>query len=299
MAQSNLKEKVESYTTSYLDFFQLKSPPFDEVRNPLFFFESDEHREALERLTYVIEDGNMNFGLLTGEIGSGKTITRTVLQHRLNSERFLVLCLENSFFDFEDLVYELLSRIEKEGSNSRHMEGKGGLPARGDRYAIVRYFREFLESLFQNEKRRLVLILDEAQSLAHKDLDALKNLTNISYEDHNLLTIVLVGQPELREHVRALKQVDQRVGLSFHLNNLDLENVGNYVRHRLQVAGHQSGELFHSKAFVTLFRHTLGIPREINRACKLALEYSFANETPEIGEDAVKVILDDIHKHRV
>ena len=81
--------------------------PFDEAKDTSFFFESDDHLEALERLEYIVNDGNMNFGLLTGEVGSGKSMLRMVLSKKLDPSQFEVVVLENSFYPFEDFFFML------------------------------------------------------------------------------------------------------------------------------------------------------------------------------------------------
>ncbi len=288
-------EKVEN---SYLSFFALHKFPFDESKDTSFFFESDDHLEALERLEYIVNDGNMNFGLLTGEVGSGKTMLRMVLENRMDRTQFEPAVLENSFYPFEDIVYEIITQI-KNISGQHFFLQESELPARGDKYGLVSTLKKIMELIHLKENRRLVIIMDEAQQLDVKDLDELKNLTNISADGVNLVTIILAGQPELREKVRALKQVDQRISLRFHLNNLHFEDTKKYVEHRLKVAGHKSGKLLSDKALEVLFRYTLGVPREINRACKLSLEHAFANDRGLVEEEIVKTVLEDLERHRL
>ena len=96
----------------FLSFWHLKERPFDGVRNPRFFFESEDHLEALERLFFLCRDKTMNIGLLTGEVGCGKTLTWTVLENRLDPKEFSVACFPNSHFDFNDLLFNLLGQIK-------------------------------------------------------------------------------------------------------------------------------------------------------------------------------------------
>jgi len=142
-----------------------------------------------------------------------------------------------------------------------------------------------------------VVIFDEAQQMADDVLDEVKNLTNISSHSHNYLTIFLVGQPELREKIRRLKQVDQRIFLRFHLNNLDFNGTTKYIQHRLRVGGHSTGSVFTSLGYELIFRSTGGVPREVNRLCKLALNYGFAQGLKEISREDIQVILDDLNEN--
>ena len=158
----------------------------------------------------------------------------------------------------------------------------------------MQLFRQQLDYIYYEEKRHLVIVFDEAQQIDDAVLDEVKNLTNLSTKSENLLTIFLVGQPELREKVRRLRQVDQRIFLRFHLNNLDFNGTVKYIQHRLRVAGLDKGGIFSSLGYELIFRSTGGVPREINRLCKIALNYGFAQNLSEISREDIQVILDDI-----
>jgi general secretion pathway protein A len=142
-----------------------------------------------------------------------------------------------------------------------------------------------------------VLVFDEAQQMADEVIDEIKGLTNLSSGAHSFLSIFFVGQPELREKIRLLKQVDQRIFLRFHLNNLDYNNTISYIQHRLRVAGLASQTIFTSLGYELIFRSTGGVPREINRLCKLAMSYGFAHNCAEISREDIQVVLDDLAEH--
>lgn len=281
----------------YLEYWGLKEKPFEEVCDTRFFYDSDDHREALDRMLYVVNDRNMNMGLLTGEVGSGKTMTRNVLRNSLPGQDFEVVCFENANFPFNDLLFDICKRISFRDPRIQ-MNDQSDLPPRDDKYMLMSTFRKMLETLVYEEKRHLVLIFDEAQQLENATLDEIKNLTNISSETENYLTIFLIGQPELREKIASLKQVDQRVFLRFHLNNLDYANAVRYIHHRLRIGGREQGEIFSSLGLELIYRATGGVPREINRLCKLALNYGFAHNVQEIKREDIQVLLEDIEKHR-
>jgi general secretion pathway protein A len=278
-------------------YWGLSDQPFEELCNTRYFFESDDHREALDRMMYIVNDRNMNMGLLTGEVGSGKTITKNVLQKTLDSSQFEVICFENSNFLFNDLLYDIIKRINTNNARAAISSGLD-LPERSDKYGLVQALKDRLDILIYEEKRHLVLLFDEAQQIEDSVLDEIKNLTNISSETRSYMTIFLVGQPELRENIRRLPQVDQRIFLRFHLNNLDFNNSSQYIQHRLRVAGHRGTALFDRPAQELIFRSTAGIPREINRVCKLALTHGFANSLSVITQQEIELILQDIEEHR-
>lgn len=278
----------------YAEYWRLKDKPFEEICDTRFFFESEDHREALDRMFYVVNDRNMNMGLLTGEVGSGKTITKNVLISSLSQQNFEIIDFSNSSFGFNDILYDIVGRITFHDARLALMDEEQAV--RGDKYLLMQQFRKKLECLYYEEKRHLVLLFDEAQQIEEKVLDEIKNLTNLSSPTENYLTIFFVGQPELRERVRRIKQVDQRIFLRFHLNNLDYSGSTKYIQHRLRVAGLDKGSCFTSLGYEMIFRYTGGVPREINRLCKLALNYGFAHSLSEIAREDIQVIIDDIEE---
>ena len=281
----------------YLAHWGLTEKPFEEVNDPRFFFASEDHREALDRMYYVVNDHNMNISLLTGEIGCGKTITKKVLLTELPADRFEILDFENSSFAFVDLVYDIVCRLAAKHPRAPGGDGGADPLRRGDKYSLLRIFKEQLSFLYYEEKRHLILIFDEAQQIEDAALDEIRTLTNYSTAAENLLTIFMIGQPELREKVKRLRQLDQRIFLRFHLNNLDFNGTAGYIGHRLLTAGRTEGGPFAPPALELIFRGTGGVPREINRICKLALNYGFAQGRDEISLDDVQLILDDMKAH--
>jgi general secretion pathway protein A len=280
----------------YIKFWGLTEKPFEELCNTRFFFESEDHREALDRMLYVVNDRNMNMGLLTGEVGCGKTITKSVFESSLSRNTFEIVSFENSNFSFHDILYDICRRVSFRDARLALTED-AELPGRDDKYQLMNLFKKKLEVLVYEEKRHLVLIFDEAQQMAPEVLDEVKNLTNITSETQNYLTIFFAGQPELREKIRAIRQVDQRIFLRFHLNTLDFNSTSKYIHHRLRIAGLDNLGIFAGDALEMIFRSTGGVPREINRICKLALNYGFAHELRAISSEDVGLILDDMRKH--
>jgi len=226
----------------------------------------------------------MLFGMLTGEIGCGKTLTRAVFTERLEARKFRVVTQENSAFRFNDLIGSVLQSVEDNYT-----------PAR-TKFARYDRLRQAMERIHA-ENRHLVLIFDEAQEMSCATLNELKLLTNLNGNGKNLLTIILVGQPELRDLIAQLPPINQRISLRFHLNALNLDDAGNYLRHRLKVAGHPTGELFSSDATEFAFQASQGIPRELNRLAKLALEFAWLQSYPNVSLDAVKAVVKDLDRH--
>jgi general secretion pathway protein A len=269
-----------------LTYWRLNERPFEPTWDTRFFFEGREHDEALSRLGFLVSEQTMLLGMLTGEIGCGKTLTRAVFTDQLQSDRFCVVTQENSSFRFNDLLELVLRAVDGEPPSRRR--GK-----------LARYesFLKIIERLAA-EKRHLVLIFDEAQEMSPATLNELKQLTNLNRAGKSLLTVILVGQPELRERVARLPAINQRISLRFHLNPLSRPEAGDYLRHRLKAAGHASGELFSPEAVDRAYEASQGVPRELNRIAKLALEFAWVQEYPEVNSIAVDAVVHDLRKHQ-
>jgi general secretion pathway protein A len=165
-------------------------------------------------------------------------------------------------------------------------------------YYLLKAFEHYVHQLNNELNRNTVIILDEAQGLNAETLTELKNLTNLNSDFNSPLTVILFGQPELRELVASLPPIDQRVSLRFHLNALSEIDVKGYIETRLRVCGHPTGELFDELSVKGIARITHGIPREINRACKLSLELAAAQRLQKVNIDIVKAVHMDLQRQR-
>ena len=266
----------------------LQEQPFDNTRDTNYFFASSGHAEALSRLNFLVEDRNMGIGLLTGEIGCGKTVTRTMLHRQLAQPAHIVVSLENCLLEFDDLLLEIISQMRGERVSSTELP---------DRYSRLATFKQTLMRQVADSNRHLVILLDEAQQLSPATIESLKSLTNIASERQNFLTLILIGQPELRNTIRQLPQVDQRVSLRYHLNAMSHDETRRYLEHRLQVAGLQGPIPFDADAVRLLFEASGGVPREINRICKLALDHARANNLTLLDASIINSVTDDLRRH--
>jgi len=271
-----------------LDAYNPPLPPFDNVRDTRYFYPSSVHGEALSRLLFLAEDGNMGIGMLTGEIGAGKTILRTVLHSRLDNHRYVRVSVENCLLDFDDLLLEIISQILGERQYPKDYP---------DRYTRLAAFKKILSEQIVGNGRHLVILLDEAQQIEPRTLEAIKGLTNIASERQNFLTLILIGQPELRGLVRRVPQVDQRISLRYHLGELEAQDMRPYLEHRLRSAGWQGECPFEPDAVELLHQVSRGIPREINRICKLALEHALRTRQQLISRAAIQAVADDLRRH--
>jgi len=267
-----------------LEYWKLREKPFEATWNTRFYYLSRDHDEALSRLSFLVSEQTMNIGLLTGEIGCGKTLTRAKFVEQLDPRKFAAVVLENSAFSFNELVGGILRSLDPAGVGNSKFE-------RWERLGRVTH-------RLQAEGRHLVLIFDEAQEMNASTLNELKLLTNLNGGGVNFLTIILLGQPELRQLVSRLPAIDQRVSLRFHLGPLGLEAAAGYLRHRLCVAGHSSGNLFPPDSIEAAQVASRGVPRELNRLAKLALEFAWLREMPTVGKSAVEAVIRDLNRHQ-
>lgn len=263
----------------YEEFFGLKEKPFSIVPNPAILYPGEKHTLALTYLEYGLTEGS-GFILLTGEVGTGKT---TLIRHLLNDiqKEMNVAALFNATFSEDDLVRFVMQEFEIE---PLYDEKAKNMEALND-YLIEAYSRN----------QRCLLIVDEAQNLSHRTLEEVRMLSNLQAEDHTLLQICLVGQPELRERLQQpeLSQLAQRVTISYHLGPLSQEEVHNYIEHRLRAAGAKRLNLFDNAAIDAIYEYSKGIPRLINVLCDSCLVYAYADELPQVTAPMVKQVLED------
>ena len=259
----------------YADFFGLKQAPFSIAPDPHYLFMSERHREALAHLLYGL-DGGGGFVLLTGEIGAGKT---TVCRCFL--EQVPAHCQVAYIFNPKLSVLELLRTV----CDEFHV----AVPAAAQ---TVKDYVDPLNAFLLGQHaagRNAVLIIDEAQNLSADVLEQLRLLTNLETNERKLLQIILIGQPELRSMLARpeLEQLAQRVIARFHLEALSEAETGQYIQHRLTVAGLAGPVPFTPAAVRRIHLITRGVPRRINLLCDRAMLGAYATGTRAIGPDIV------------
>ena len=262
----------------YLKYFRFESKPFAMSPDPAFLYASQQHAAALTMLEYAMES-QASFCLLTGEIGSGKTILIRRLI-RMLGDQVTVGLVSNTHGRFRSIHPWALSALNI---------------APREPTDIARY--EALNEFFIAEYgrgRRTLLIFDEAQNLSIRTLEELRLLSNVNSESDVVLQTILVGQPELRLKMARpeLRQFAQRIAVDFHLNALTLAEVEAYIQHRLSVAG-SSDEIFQHRAVELIHEHSGGIPRLVNQLCDLALVYAFAEQHRFVTAGMMESVLRD------
>ncbi len=252
----------------YTSYFGLNENPFSIAPDPLYLYMSEHHREALAHLHYGVNVAG-GFVLLTGEVGAGKTTLCRSLLEKLPEGVEIAFVLNPKVS-----AIELLETI----CDELHIERSGGCSIK---MLVDRLTTHLLDANARGNKT--VLIIDEAQNLSVDVLEQLRLLTNLETNRYKLLQIVLLGQPELLQLLnrQEMRQLSQRITARCHLGALNREEVGDYVQHRLQVAGCNS-PLFPVSLDKTLWQLTGGIPRLINLVCDRALLGAYALECRQV-----------------
>ncbi|WP_172300538.1 ExeA family protein [Pseudoruegeria sp. HB172150] len=263
----------------YVDFFGFTERPFTLVPDPGFLYWSPQHRHAYSILEFGILS-SAPITLVTGEIGAGKT---TLVQALLAgiSDDITIGLISNAQGGRGELLQWILNAL--------------GVPfdAGAGYVATFQVLQDFLLAEYA-AGRRVILIIDEAQNLSREGLEELRMLTNVNSNKDVLIQLILVGQPELRDIVRApdMRQLTQRIAASFHLDAMDADTVADYIRHRLRTAGGDGGA-FSDGACARIHRATGGVPRLVNQLCEFALLYAWGAGQHRVDEETVAQVLDD------
>ncbi len=261
----------------YEEYWKLKEKPFRNTPDPRFLYYSAQHEEALMRMLYTVKE-RMGAGMLTGVFGCGKTVLGQTLLNELTGEKYKIAFITNPQLEY----IELLRAIVR---NLKAIE----LPAKKTELSAD-YLLEVLNDILVNnarDGRETVVIIDEAHIIREERIfEELRLLLNFQLQDRFLLTLLLLGQPELKQRIEDNKQLEQRIAIKCHLESLTKEDTGNYISHRLKVAGREE-PLFTEKAIRTIYEISGGIPRRINRLCDLCLLNGFGKEVEIIDEKIV------------
>lgn len=267
----------------YESFYQLREKPFSILPDPDLIYWGKMHSMAFTMLEFGIMN-NAGFTVITGEIGSGKT---TLVRHLLRklSPTLTLGLISSSPQGREELLQWILMAL--------------GQPFDGNYPHLFKNLQDFLHGQYATG-RRTVLIIDEAQNLEPEALEHLRMLSNINADKFQVLQLILVGQPQLRDLLLLpkLHQFAQRISSDFHLRPLDAREVANYITFRLQAVG-APRPLFTQEACTLIGAASGGIPRMINVLCDTALVYGFANDQKIISDQLVGEVIADKQQYSI
>ena len=260
-----------------LAFFGLKEHPFNATPDPRFLHLTQGHREALAQLVYGVQE-RKGFLLLTGEVGTGKTTLVQALLRRLD-DTTAVAYVTNSLLPFEGILEYALEDLGVAKPGESHTQ------------RLIAFQHFLIER--SRAGQHTALILDEAQNLEPRTLEQIRLLSNFETASEKILQILLIGQPELREHLDlpGLRQLKQRIGLRTSLPLLTAQDTAEYMRTRLRVAGARDLDLFSAGAVATITRYAGGIPRLVNTVSDHCLLIAYADQvrriSREVAEEAI------------
>jgi general secretion pathway protein A len=250
-------------------FFGFKKTPFSDSPDAKQLFASQAWIQLKARLQFLVD--HHGAGLITGEVGSGKsTATRSFLA-ALNPNLFKVVYLHWSSGSTLDLLRQLALELDLEPAHHR------GDLARQISQAIVR--------LNQTKKQHPILVCDEAQLLRHAALEQFPLLLNFDMDSSRYLTLLLVGQPLLRRtlSLQMHEALRQRICVHYHLDGLSRDELDSYVAQQLKAAG-VTQPLFDDTARQALYQATKGIPRKVNKLALTALRLAAARKVSSVDE---------------
>jgi general secretion pathway protein A len=266
----------------YRQFYNLTRDPFEVSPDPYFFFPTPRHNEGLALLNYGVLR-RKGFVVVTGEVGTGKTLLVRCLLDSLALHKVAFAYINNPLLSVQNFLEQVLADLGLSAA------------ARSKNEALTR-LNNFLLSR-SRDQLITALVIDEAQLLSAELLEEIRLLTNLETAQHKLLQIVLAGQPELDQKLDShqLRQLKQRVGVRFSLIPLELTEVQGYINRRLELAGAPatSSPIFSQDAVVAIYRFSKGIPRLINTLCENSLMLGYGLQLPQISPSVVKEVASD------
>ncbi|MBI2470538.1 MAG: AAA family ATPase [Planctomycetes bacterium] len=262
----------------YEKYWGLNELPFENVPDPRFMYHSTQHEEALMRLLYATK-AQKGAAMLSGEVGCGKTTVSRAFVQELSSDEYEVGIIANPSLAALDFLKEILYQL--------------GIEKTADSKPELLHILN--DAILQNltKKKKTVLIVDDAQAIEDVvTFEELRLLLNFQLNNQFLLTLILIGQPELRDKVVKIPQLDSRISIRYHLKPLDLKETAQYILFRLKIAGMQRN-IFTKEAIEKIQEYTGGVPRKVNNICDLSLLVGFSKKVELIDSKVIQQLIDD------
>lgn len=267
---------------SYEAFFGLKEQPFSNAPESRFFYESRQHSEALVRLMHSVSTMK-GLAVMLGEIGCGKTLlARKLLETLENDSQYeaALMVIVHSEITAEWLLKKVASQL--------------GVTQPGDKKSVI--LPQLYERLMEiyDEGKKAVVIIDEANMLITRQIfEEFRGLLNLEAPGQKLLSICLIGLPELEQNISLDPPLQQRIALKFTLQSLQEKDVSEYIKHRLNVGG-SCKEFFTPETYKKIYTFSKGIPRLINTICDNCLLESFLMKKEIVDEEIVDRVGNDL-----
>jgi general secretion pathway protein A len=261
---------------SFLSFYGLRENPFKDSVNPAFFYRTDGHGEALERMLMAVEH-DVSLGMVTGPSGTGKTLITQLLLDSLDADKVrAVLILVSPGLSKTGLLREILAELNV------------ALPAGINRtQELLKLLSNCIIDLY-HKGQKLVIVIDECHFLSSDNLHILRTISNIEVPERKLTTCLLFGEERFAARLEHPSHASLRnrmfmIGL---LGSMGAADTAQYVKFRLMVAG-RLADLFDADALAAVHRHSGGVGRNINKLCMLCLLHGFAKRLARLDEPLV------------
>ncbi|HBA53052.1 MAG TPA: hypothetical protein DCZ04_00925, partial [Syntrophorhabdus aromaticivorans] len=271
----------------YYEYWGLKKPPFDNVPDPLMYVSSHTSVEnTIAETLFAIEEGNECISVIVGDVGLGKTMSLRMVIDSLDQDKYKIAFITNPDIPFIQLLREIIGQLTGKQCEERRK---------------VDLLETFNKLLFQtvDEGRKVLIFIDEANAMSPANLESLRLLTNMQDDSRNLFTIVLAGQIELARRLEHPKRANlfQRIGTYCTIEKIESEEiVRNYIETRLSLAG-AARKIFTDSAISSIWVHSeSGVPRLINKICKLCLKAGETNNLHDINGGIVTQIAERFQK---
>ncbi len=272
----------------YKDYWRLKEKPFENNWDLKFYYLSSQHKEVLTRLLYAVRE-NRQGALLTGDHGSGKSMVLKLLINRLKGDEknYSIIHIKDPLMGVDEFYLEFLSQLGVEFNPSSEKPLKS--------FLVKRFIQELVKKF--DSSSYTVLIVDEAHLMDVKAIEELRLILNNYHPEKNssMMTLILAGQPPLSEEIQKTPAFSQRIPIRCHFPLLEEEQCGEYIFHRLRVAGSQN-QLFTDDALRLIFEYSKGVPRSINNICDMALFLGSSRGVARVDGEVIEEVARDIEE---
>lgn len=260
----------------YVEWWGLNERPFENVPDPRFLYLSKDHQEAFFRMRYLAES-RKGAGMLIGDVGCGKTTLARALIQKLSGEKFELGLVTYPALEPDDFLKEILYQFGMSTPN-------------GSKVDLLHALNDLMLKNYRAEKDS-VLIIDEAHVISDvRTLEEIRLLLNFQLDDRFLLSLILIGQPELRAIIKSVPALEQRIAIRFNLGPLSETETINYIVFRLKVAG-ATKPIFTKQAMGVIHRLSDGVPRNINNIADMSLLVGFGQKLESIDGATVEKLV--------
>lgn len=259
----------------FLQFWNLTDHPFENTTNkPAFYYHGQNYEKIINSVYDAVMEYNLNIIVVCGAAGSGKSFTSKILRRLFVDEGLHVVYLENPAYTPQELYEKIVNQLTNET-----ME---------DMTKLQRAFQEICVHL-KRISSQFILIADEAHVYTPEMLETIRMMINHNHDGYKYLSLIMVGQQELRTIIKSNKQINSRVKNILYFKPLSQEETGEFIQHKLKVA--QGNINLLDNYIETIYKASLGSPREINMICQNILEKSYEKGSHIITKETVDEVI--------